>query len=187
MNTFRLKAYWRYCRTAKGRHDVHSPFVYRFIEEALRPAARHFNNPPAYESVTHAAWHSDILLRRIVQHFRFGEIIASTFDGRHTQIFHQIVHGTDKRVQEPCSRLHDWHALLPGQWVDDFHKQAAQFGLNDVVAVSNIHHSAVHEAAWRTLSVQPDVTLSIDLFRVGLLFFSADFKEKQHFVLKYPA
>lgn len=36
MNLFQLKEWWRYKRAAKGRHGVHSPFVYRFITKGLR-------------------------------------------------------------------------------------------------------------------------------------------------------
>jgi predicted O-methyltransferase YrrM len=49
----------------------------------------------------------------------------------------------------------------------------------------DIHWSQEMEEAWSEIQEQPSVTLTIDLFFIGLVFFSPDFKEKQHFTIRF--
>jgi hypothetical protein len=55
----------------------------------------------------------------------------------------------------------------------------------DVVLVfEGIHHSRHTEAAWEAIKASEDVSISMDLYCIGLVFFR-DGIEKQDFVLKY--
>ncbi|WP_336515580.1 class I SAM-dependent methyltransferase [Pollutibacter soli] len=49
----------------------------------------------------------------------------------------------------------------------------------------DIHWSEGMEKAWEEIKGFPSVTCTIDLFFIGLVFFNPDFKEKQHFVIRY--
>lgn len=49
----------------------------------------------------------------------------------------------------------------------------------------DIHWSAEMEEAWKEIQQHPSVTLTIDLFFTGLIFFRKDFKAKQHFVIRF--
>lgn len=49
----------------------------------------------------------------------------------------------------------------------------------------DIHWSADMEAAWATIKAHPSVTVTIDLFAVGLVFFRQQ-QPKQDFVLRWP-
>lgn len=51
----------------------------------------------------------------------------------------------------------------------------------------DIHRTPAHSLHWNNLAADERVRLSIDIYSRGLLFFREEFKEKQHFVLKYPA
>lgn len=54
-----------------------------------------------------------------------------------------------------------------------------------IVAFDDIHWSAEMEQAWQEVKQQEVVTLSIDLFFIGLVFLSKDFKVKQDFVVRF--
>lgn len=54
-----------------------------------------------------------------------------------------------------------------------------------VIIFDDIHWSPGMEEAWNTIKDHPAVTLSIDLFFVGLVFFRKEFLEKQHFVIRF--
>jgi predicted O-methyltransferase YrrM len=57
---------------------------------------------------------------------------------------------------------------------------------NDSLLIfDDIHWTPEMEEAWQEICRHPAVTFTIDLFFVGLVFFRQEFKEKQHFVLRY--
>jgi len=54
-----------------------------------------------------------------------------------------------------------------------------------VIILDDIHWSKEMEAAWDEVKNHHAVTLTIDLFFVGLVFFRKEQKEKQHFIIRY--
>ncbi|MFD2786436.1 O-methyltransferase [Hymenobacter rubripertinctus] len=55
---------------------------------------------------------------------------------------------------------------------------------HSVFVLDDIHWSADMERAWATIQQHPDVTLTIDLFYIGLVFFRPN-QPKQHFALRF--
>lgn len=56
---------------------------------------------------------------------------------------------------------------------------------NTVIILDDIHWSKEMETAWEEIKKHHAVTLTVDLFYVGLVFFRKEQKEKQHFVIRY--
>ena len=54
-----------------------------------------------------------------------------------------------------------------------------------VVVMDDIHWSADMEKAWEYCRKHPAVTMSIDLFFVGILFFRKEFRVPQHFSIRF--
>lgn len=54
-----------------------------------------------------------------------------------------------------------------------------------VLIFDDIHWSKEMEAAWTEIKNDSAVTLSIDLFFIGLVFFRNEFKIKQHFTIRF--
>lgn len=54
-----------------------------------------------------------------------------------------------------------------------------------ILIFDDIHWSAEMEVAWSTIRQNPAVTLTIDLFFIGLVFINPDFKVKQHFAIRF--
>lgn len=54
-----------------------------------------------------------------------------------------------------------------------------------ILIFDDIHWSTEMEAAWKDIQQHTSVTLTIDLFFIGLVFINPDFKTKQHFVLRF--
>ena len=56
---------------------------------------------------------------------------------------------------------------------------------SSILIFDDIHWSKEMEEAWESIKADPKVLLTIDLFFIGLVFFSDEFKIKQHFVIRY--
>ncbi|WP_245752732.1 O-methyltransferase [Chitinophaga arvensicola] len=86
-------------------------------------------------------------------------------------------------------QLPDW-VYIDGNHRKDptlaYFQQCLQFADEySVFIFDDIHWTPDMEAAWHTIQEHPQVTMTIDLFFIGLVFFRKDFKVKQHFTLKY--
>lgn len=59
--------------------------------------------------------------------------------------------------------------------------------INDysIVVLDDIHWSEEMEQAWKYCKEHPAVTLSIDLFFIGILIFRKEIRERQHFVVRF--
>lgn len=69
--------------------------------------------------------------------------------------------------------------------LDYFNQLTARSHENTVIIFDDIHWSAEMEAAWEIIKGHEAVTLSIDLFFIGIVFFKKDFKVKQHYILRF--
>lgn len=54
-----------------------------------------------------------------------------------------------------------------------------------ILIFDDVHWSKEMEEAWEIIKADERVKLSIDLFFIGLIFFRTDFKEKQHFTIRF--
>lgn len=69
--------------------------------------------------------------------------------------------------------------------MDYFRQLLPAMAAESVLVFDDIHWSAEMEQAWEEIKADPRVMLSIDLFFVGLVFFSPSFKVKQHFTIRF--
>lgn len=54
-----------------------------------------------------------------------------------------------------------------------------------ILIFDDIHWSEEMETAWEYIKVHPSVTLTMDLFFIGVVFINPDFKVKQHFTIRF--
>jgi len=77
------------------------------------------------------------------------------------------------------------HAMLPT--LNYFEQILAYCDEDSVLIFDDIYWSDEMAAAWEKIKLNSAVTLSVDLFYCGIIFFKKDFMEKQHFTLiPYP-
>lgn len=66
-----------------------------------------------------------------------------------------------------------------------FEQLLKKVGASSIIIFDDIHWSSDMEAAWDIIKDHPAVTLTIDLFFIGLVFVNPDFKVKQHFAIRF--
>jgi predicted O-methyltransferase YrrM len=66
-----------------------------------------------------------------------------------------------------------------------FQQLLAKAGNDSIFIFDDIHWSAEMEQAWQNIKNNPSVQCTIDLFFIGIVFFRKEFKEKQHFIIRY--
>ena len=66
-----------------------------------------------------------------------------------------------------------------------FKELLAKTNNDSILVFDDIHWSSEMEAAWETIKNNAAVTCSIDLFFIGIVFFRKEFKEQQHFVIRF--
>jgi predicted O-methyltransferase YrrM len=66
-----------------------------------------------------------------------------------------------------------------------FKELLAKANNDSILIFDDIHWSSEMEAAWQTIKNNAAVTYSIDLFFIGIVFFRKEFKEKQHFTIRF--
>jgi len=194
--------YVKYKWHAKTRHGIHSPFVYDFIENVLRPLR-------SYASVIDHKRLSPYqrLAERIVKYFHCDSIYYIAEQTKDTaavlataQIKGNVFVINDENAEkisvigskalQPESSIPSPNLLWiehtsPLQWLRIFDKYKSRLLPYTIVAVSQIHKSKLHTACWRRLKMQPEVRMSIETYKLGLLFFRKEFKEKQDFILQF--
>ena len=69
--------------------------------------------------------------------------------------------------------------------VDYFNQVLEKSNQNTIIVVDDVHWSKEMELAWGYIKQHPKVTLSIDLFFIGIVFLRTEFKIKQDFVIRF--
>ncbi len=165
MTLHAITEYLRYKWTAKGRHGTHSPFVYALVDDVLLNDkskvgifALKFSQAGAYY---------EQLLQRIAGYYGYHSLLTVPINSA-----------------IPAGQLCDI-LLIKAADVALLNQNLPLLQRDGMAVVTNIHTTAAHSVAWRAICANEEVSMSIDLYGTGLLFFKQAFKEKQHFVLQH--
>ncbi|MFI5196851.1 MAG: hypothetical protein ACHQD8_07155 [Chitinophagales bacterium] len=169
MALYSLVTYLKYRWKAKGRHGIHSPFVYDLIEQVL--LNKGLINKAYIVDYPSLALQYENLISRIAAHYKYREML-------------HLPPGNEAIIKPHADMLllNEAHPL---QWLSLMNKYFYLIENDSAVLAVDIHKTPEHTKGWLQLCTAPNVRMSIDLYGVGVLFFKKEFKEKQHFILKY--
>ena len=75
------------------------------------------------------------------------------------------------------------HRQIPTE--NYFHLLLPHLHNDSILVFDDIHWSKEMEQAWETIKRSPDVRCTIDLFFIGIVVFRKEFREKQHFTIRF--
>ena len=109
----------------------------------------------AFENVELIEGNFDNALSSLITHYSSVDFVF--IDGNHRQ------EPTERYFKELLAKTHN----------------------DSILVFDDIHWSGEMEAAWENIKKDTAVTCSIDLFFIGIVFFRKEFKEKQHFSVRF--
>ncbi len=150
--------YLKHSLTANSRHGTHSPFVYRLVDEVV-----YRKREPGEQGDK-----ASRLIERLIKWFRPQQVVyigaAEVPDGPLDFI---IVRRDDtERINDSLNQL----------W--------PQLHVDSVLVVEGIYRNAGLKRLWQSIQAKPRVTVTVDLFHVGLVFFHLG-QAKEHFQIRY--
>lgn len=145
---------------AHSRHGTHSPFVYRLVDEVIY--ARRLPGE-SHDKVKR-------LVERLIDRFRPGTVYVMGSGPPRVSLLDFVI--VDCGVHEaPVGQVEAlWQRLHAGS----------------VLVLLGCHRTAGAKALWQSIKAKPDVTVTIDLFHIGLVFFHSG-QAKEDFKIRYIA
>jgi hypothetical protein len=189
-----LQYYW-VASNSKG-HGIHSPFVFKFIQEILNgksPLRAIENNTPAVneilqeiEAASSAALtpKNKIVIARLLQWLNPITILVTGDKKQFETDTLKQANGTKEAVEKI-----DFAFIGEGQNKETMLQSASRLfdkmHSNSWVILHGIHADSNMETVWNTLKEHSNIRLSIDLFTIGILFCRKEQKEQEHFIIRY--
>jgi hypothetical protein len=192
-----LQYYW-VASNSKG-HGIHSPFVFKFIQEILNgksPLTAIENNTPAVneilqeiEAASSSKLHPKIKLV-IARLLQSNHPVSFSVTGDMKPFDADSAINTNAKIGSTQSvESIDFAFIGKGQNKETMLQSASRLfdkmHSNSWVILHGIHADSNMETVWNTLKVHSNIRLSIDLFTIGILFCRKEQKEQEHFIIRY--
>ncbi|MFD1258453.1 hypothetical protein ACFQ3S_16730 [Mucilaginibacter terrae] len=183
-------------RKAKNRHGLHSPFVYRLVDEVIYD----FSNKKVYTQIEKKAGlgkklnSTDKLLYRITADNNPQTIwILGKYHATDYTILQQVcVNIQFKKTTD----IADWKDATPPGVVfldvqrnpqsamDYFNRLLSKVHPHIVLIVKNIPENTLTKTSWSIMASHHKVTASVNLFWLGLMYFKPG-QVKEDFLIKF--
>jgi len=184
---------------SRSKFDIHSPFVYKIYSQILKDKTdypeyhRQIENPTKRKMTLSD---NDLrLLFRLAKYFKpkttliagtmdeiSASFLASGFPGTCINYIHD---GTGLTTESGMFDMVFVSVDLPGNHIRDYFSQIMQHIHNDsVLIICNINVSKEMHELWKEIKNHSSVTVTIDLFTLGLVFSKGELT-KEDFILRY--
>ena len=199
-----LIKYIHYFFISKTKHSVHSPFVYDLVTKVLNDKSHKEEYAELIKSKdTNIGSKYIKLIIRLISYLKLKNILEignseqlnSKFlkhIQKNTAVFYYDI-TTNKTLENfnPNEKLPNKFDLLFFNTKDEYRLTLSKFmnlqkylHNNTVSIINNIRQSKEMENVWKEIISQKEVTVSIDLFFIGLVFFRKE-QVKENFIIRF--
>ncbi|WP_430905844.1 hypothetical protein [Maribacter sp. 2-571] len=165
-----LLRYLGFLLTSTNRHGVHSPFVYKLVTQCIHDGTRFFLQKRK----------SLLVLKKTIAYFKPQQLY---FYGGDPQLALKYGATTSEleKGNEPYDLAFVDAATLARPNAMDHLKAYAHN--NSVLLIDSIQATREHRVFWEKLKIDPRVTVTVDLFFCGFVFFRKE-QAKEHFKIR---
>ena len=182
---FRIQSYLQFLWHSKNEHGVHSPFVFLLLTQGL------YNKKiklPVADLSTSKGVNSkkSQLLFKIVHYFSPKSILIvgdTTFE-KEVMALANPKTTIDIDIDNAIYNCIYFSSIPTNSITKETVEQLILTTENDSFWIlEDIHANAAAEALWQTLQQNPKVTVTIDTYHFGLVFFRKE-QAKEHFIIR---
>ncbi len=199
-----IKHYLQHRLKAKNRHGLHSPFIYKLLDEIVYD----FRANIVYTEIEANGRASNLtpgnspkvnqLIYRLVKHFNPETVLNTGSDTDITLLYmrkavpHANIYTLASKPNNPnlLNTLHTVDLAYINNTDDQnngllyFDQLLPKFNYQSVVIINNIYKHAEARKSWQQIQANPKVMVTVDLFYIGLIFFRPG-QAKEHFKLRF--
>jgi hypothetical protein len=199
-NIMRIASYIKFLWKSTNAHGVHSPFVFWFINRYFYSGSPKLNHTFYKGSANNVSYTFASTLYRIIHDLKPP---IALLDGDNRKAIQSIISEASKHNDKqniivslnPDTELPDYSKDAPTLYfiyISHKHKAATQNRFeqllpsitdNTILIINHIHFSPEMEEAWTTIKNHPKVTVTIDTFFQGFVFFR-EVQQKEHFIIR---
>lgn len=187
-----MKPYLKFLFESTNAHGVHSPFVYDLLAKCFYAKEALPYNKDYYKRYGSQGRKKIELLYRLVHYFRPAKLLVL---GEEASVITDTLRFAGESIN---LRVWFFSTLAPvpggidlgyishndsGIALQMFEEIVAAANNNSVCIIGNIHSSVEMEELWEIIKVHPKVTVTVDTYHLGLVFFRKE-QRNQHFIVR---
>jgi NADH:ubiquinone oxidoreductase subunit len=170
----RLYKYFNYYITAssgKG-HGVHSPFVFNFISSIL-------NNKELKQEANYSNKYRALLIRMVAYYMPVVVMELEATPSNKANVLEGI-ENADSMGLLYIKQIKNAEVLM-----SYFNAAIKKVNTQSILIFEGIHESKEMEANWEKIKMHYKVKLTIDLYKLGIVFFRQEQLEKENFTIRF--